>query len=485
MSLRFLPALLCGQLLFSSAAYAQTIIDKPATISGLTEAWEWGLSEIGSQNDAWMAYGFTTQLDEKFEVGLTSRHEHFIEWNRSHRGRWGSDWYNSETGGWRNRHSLASLQAGTTAPQDEFVVPKDLVLLARYEGNVAQEIRLVAQDALINWYDLPVYWLGEISQEESFEHIQSLLSPLNSDDIQRTLVRSLGLHNVSGKDDILTNLISDENETAIRLAALESLAIQKSTSAASVLTQIARNENEGLAARRIAISALSRYNDAAILQLLSELSSPLNPQAVRREAIESLALNPGEASSEILRELVAIDEDWHVVIAALVGLSNRASEYNTIADVAEDHDNYEVRVIALELAANMDGERAFPLLQRLVERDPNEDVREEALRAMDEVPAQLAVPYLLEVADEPGAIAEDLRAEAVETLSEFDASMVLTGLNRLAWSDGNEDVRENAVRALAELDDPTIGNLLLEIARNHPSQHTRREAMDELEDRVL
>ncbi len=483
-----LSALVIGQLLLGATTQAQTVTNKPASISSLAQAWEWGLEEVNNQSNAWIAFGYTVELDEKLEVGLSSRHDDFIEWNRPSRGRWGGrwsgEWYNIDSGGWRNRHSLASLQANVSTPQDDYTVQQRVLFLARYEDNAIAELRVIEEDALINWFDLPVYWLGDVSQQESFTHQQSMLSPLSTDAIQRTIVRSLGLHNIANRDDVIIAIANDESRPALRFAAIESIAFQKSDSVAEYLADIAQDENEVLGARKIAISALSRYNSTSNLRLLSELSNRMNPQGVRQEAIASLSLIPGETSNEVLRELATVDDDRHIVMAALAGLSRRPSEYDTVADVAENHRDEEIRETALELAAYMDGRRAFSLLQRLFERDPSEDVREEALQAMDEVPAELAVPFLLELTGNE-LVEEDYRAEAVDTLAEFDASMVLTDLNRLAWSDSNEEVRENAVRGLADLDDPSIGGLLLEIARNHPSRHTRMEAMDELEDRVL
>ena len=397
-----LSVLFVSQILLNVAAQAQTVVNKPTSITSLAQAWEWGLGEASGRDKAWVAYGFSVELDEKFQVGFSSRHDNFVEWNHVNHGRWSGNWYNSSAGGWRNRHSFDSLQAGATTPQDDFDIQQDLLFLALFENGAIAELRVVQKDSLINWFAAPVYWLGDVSQQEGFNHQQSLLSPLFTDGIQRTLVRSIGLHNVAGRDELLTAVAEDESLSSLHFAAIESLAIHKSDSIADFLTGIARNENAELGARRIAISALSRYNDNSNLRMLSELSGRMNPQAVRREAIESLSLIPSDISSEILRELATVDDDRHIVIAALAGLSHRSSEYDTIADVAENHRDEEIRETALEFAARMNGRRAFPLLQRLFERDSSEDVQEEALQAMDNAPAELAVPYLLALAGDEG-----------------------------------------------------------------------------------
>ena len=89
------------------------------------------------------------------------------------------------------------------------------------------------------------------------------------------------------------------------------------------------------------------------------------------------------------------------------------------------------------------------------------------------------------VTDAVDAYDIDLRAEAVDTLSSFEPSLVIDQLNRLAWGDSDEEVRENAVQGLGYLETQSANSLLLEIARNHPSSDTRSEAMQVLEDLVF
>ena len=133
----------------------------------------------------------------------------------------------------------------------------------------------------------------------------------------------------------------------------------------------------------------------------------------------------------------------------------------------------------------MDATAAFTVLKTVVETDANADVQEEALEEMDSVPPDLALPFLIAVSDGTSTYAGELRAEAVDTLASFEPSLVIDQLNRLAWGDSDEEVRENAVQGLGDLVSQSANSLLLEIARNHPSNETRREAMEVLEDLVF
>jgi len=79
----------------------------------------------------------------------------------------------------------------------------------------------------------------------------------------------------------------------------------------------------------------------------------------------------------------------------------------------------------------------------------------------------------------------EVRREAVETLSNFSPSLVAERLRQIAWSDSNEGIREEAIESLADLRDSAANLMLLDIARNHPSVHTSKEALDRLQDQLF
>lgn len=483
---RFLKLVpVCILVVNASLVSAQSLIEKPANLQSLSEAWQWAQADTLAADAAWIAYGFSTRIDERLGINFSTDNDNYIQWNRAGYSGWGNHWHFSSGGSWQNRQSLEALLVGVETLQQSHEVQKELLFLLRVEAGEAKEIHLASYDALVQWRNVAVYWLGRFAEEESFRHVIDLLPQYQDQAIRRTLLRTLGVHQSADRNAALIALLSDDNYSEFTPVILESLAMRKSPQVQDRLSIVAEDDNADAITRRVAISALSRYDDAANVQLLADLSEQGNPQAIRREAIESLSLIPGRTSLRVLQEVVAADDNRAVVLEALRGLSRDLQQYEAIAEAARSHGDADIRETALRLAAGMDGRRAFTLLERAFNEDPDRDVREEVLQTMESVPAELAVPFLLAVANNRNAYDEDLRSEAVDTLAEFDANLVLTDLNRLAWSDDSDEVRENAVKALADLSDGTVNGLLMEIARNHPSNHTRREAMDELQDRVL
>lgn len=463
-------------------ASAQQLIHRPESSQSLSESWSWAASQ--NEEDYWLAYRFNAELDERLTVAISSHDQDFIEWNRMGRGQWYGSWALNSPG-WHNSFSLAALISGATSMQQDLPQRKSLLVLARFRAGEAEEFQLVESDRYVDWRNRPIYWLGDVSSEESFRHLINLFNLAIKPEFRRALVRSIGLHNSPDRDALLMALLAEADDIYLQSAILEALAMQESALVEARLIGFAADENAHVLQRRIALSALSRYSSAESETLLLRLAGALNPQQVRLEAMQSLALRPSAAAAEVLRDLVANDSSVTIVERALVALSRQADQFNRIAEAARSHVSADVREQALRLLTAMSAVDAFPVLREIVMTDSNANVREEALEEMDALPADLALPFLFQVTDDPDAYNSDLRAEAVDTLAAFEPALVVDQLNRLAWGDSNEEVRENAVQSLGDLALQSANALLLEIARNHPSSDTRSEAMEVLQDLVF
>ena len=461
---------------------AQQLITRPDSAQSLSESWDWAANQNVEAH--WVAYRFTTELDERLTVAISSRDHDFIEWNQVRRNYWFGNWpLNSP--GWHNSFSIGALVSGASSMQQDLPQRKSILVLARYRLGEVVEYQAVEAERFVEWQNQPIYWLGDVSGEESFRHLLDLLNSTSQAEFQRALIKSIGLHNSNDRDSYLLALLNDTGEADVQAAILEALAMQESAAVESELLSVAADENAQVLLRRISLSALSRYNSAASEQLLLQLAGSLNPLPVRLEAIQSLALRPSPAAIDMLSGIIADDRNSTIVEQALVGLARQPDQFDTIADAARSHADADVREEALELLTSMNASAAFPVLKEIVMTDSNPYVREEAMEEMDAIPADLALPFLFEVTDAADAYDIDLRAEAVDTLSSFEPSLVIDQLNRLAWGDSDEEVRENAVQGLGYLETQNANSLLLEIARNHPSSDTRSEAMQVLEDLVF
>ncbi|GJM14405.1 MAG: hypothetical protein DHS20C12_28080 [Pseudohongiella sp.] len=469
-------------LLIPAGAAAQQLIATPDAMTTLREKWNWATELAAQENVAntSVAYQFSVQLDEKLGVAISSLGNDYYQWN-NRRG----NWYYGDSSRWNNGLSMQSLLAGNVNSQQDFPVSKNMLLLANYRHGELRELKVVEADSVIDWRQSPIYWLGRVSEEESFRFLVGLFATLDATDKRSALVRAIGLHRGDDRDSFLIRALGQAEYSALRPAVLESIALQESLAAQSLLMDVAQDDNDTVTARRIAISALSRYESAQVEAALVELAGNLNPQAIRREALESLGSFSSPQASQTLQSIMQNDTNIAVVEEAMRSLSLRPEAFDAISAVARNHSNSELREEAVSILGAMDIYLAFDVLSEIAEDDASYDVREEAISEIESAPPALAVPYLVAFAGAESRHPLDVRKEAVESLASFNAELVLMPLNQLAWSDSNEDIREEAIESLADLEDPQADQLLLEIAKQHPSNHTRHEALAKLQENLL
>lgn len=475
-------------LIFSTTVISQALTEYPDGPRPLNEKWEWGLGQAAdpARNSAWIAYQFNTELDEKIGIAISSFQNDYYQWNGySYRGSWNGYRSYGNANARNDGNSIASLFAGNRSPQQLHLRQHELLVLARFSYGTLDEFRIVDASTPINWRNSPVFWLGAASAGESFRLLSEQLALDFADNVSRALIRGIGLHRDQDRTAFLSSLLNSRNWQAIRPAIIQSIAMQSSAAVEALLISAASDANEAQLVRRIAISALSRYDTPAALAALQDLSGMMNPQSVRRAAVASLAAFEADEVTQLLRTMVLLASNAVVSEQALRGLSLRPGQFDTIANVAGEHDDSRLRRAAVSMLAPMDRMRAFEPLKTIAESDQNFRVRREAVEAMQHLPAELAVPLLFALAESEQDQPIEVRREAVETLSEFDASLVAARLNQLAWSDGSRRIREEAVESLADLNDQSANSMLLEIARNHPSKHTSEEALHQLQDNVL
>ncbi len=462
----------------AGGALAQPLLSYTPVTDSLDVKWDWALETIADNGDSgWLAWQLSTRLDEKIDPRNRSGYGDFIRWNNQSR-------YLNLGGnsGWRNGLSMNALLAGNERPQQDRLRELEIVLVFHISNGSVQQLLVTDPGQPVYWRNQAVAWLGSSSPEQSFRKIASLLDANQADWLQRQLIRTLGMHAVADRTAYLSAMYGTEDWSGVAPYIVEALALQKSTEVETILVNTATDENANLTTRRVAISALSRYDGDLALETLTALAGDLNPTGVRVEAVESLGMYDRPDVVELLRELVFEDGNEAVQEQALGSLAWLPGQFDTIAEIAHLHGNSELRQEAVEELAALDMAAAMEHLVQLVRTDPNQRVRRQALEEMENGSADSAVPFLLDVSTDRNSQALPVRREAVESLGAFDQPDVRAHLNELAWSDERERIREQAVESLADLNSSESQALLLEIARRHPSADTREEALDQLAD---
>ena len=291
---------------------------------------------------------------------------------------------------------------------------------------------------------------------------------------------------------VLIALARSLTDTDARREAVEALGERPEQAATDALAAIARNDAD-LDIQREAVETLGDFEDKRGVDLLIELARTHPNIEVRREAIETLGDAMPEAKAVgFLKEFLS-DRDPQIqeeAVDAIAAIEDTSS-VETLIQLARSHESTSVRSEAIEALADRarghdegkpsaEQTKIIELLSALAGADRDIDVQTEAVETLGEIGGAAAVAELRKLA---GTHAEErVRIEAIESLVESEAPAAETAkfLKGLVLSEKSEDVRSEALETLADMDNGAGIAVLIDLAREHPSAETRREALERL-----
>ena len=266
--------------------------------------------------------------------------------------------------------------------------------------------------------------LGELAPTaETVRLLTSIAQTDRSEDVQREAVETLGEIGELGLPAVI-DIARTHPRPDVRREAIETIGERApAVQALDLLAQIARSDRDP-DVQREAIETLGELHDDRAFRLLVEFARTHPVNDVRREAIETLA-QTGRADS---------------VIDILDGIARAPGD----PDVAR---------AAVETLGELHDARALERIARIARTHPDVDVRREAIETYSESATTEAAVALL-TAILAGDAPDDVYSEALESLEGLEGGAGIPALIDAARSHPNRDVRADALRRLADSDDP-------------------------------
>jgi HEAT repeat protein/beta-lactamase regulating signal transducer with metallopeptidase domain len=301
-----------------------------------------------------------------------------------------------------------------------------------------------------------------------------------SSEVRREAAEGAPTVPIQGAVDTGMALARTLTDDEARREAVESLGELGDPRSLAALIEIARSEGDPDVARE-AVESLGDRPDGEGVAGLLELARMHAVSDVRREAVETLAAAmPAERVAPVLRDVARNDRDGDVQREAVetLGELEGGAGVAVLLELLRTHDVSDVRREVVEtLGEALPADSALVILRDLAVNDPDGDVQREAVETMGDLEGGSAAPALLGVARAHPR--PDVRREAVETLAEtLDPGPAVDALRDIVRDDADVDVKREAVQALGNLDDRRALALLAELARTHPHEDVRGEALD-------
>jgi len=407
-----------------------------------------------------------------------------------------------------------SVMVGTTS-NGIIVETRNLAVFLLRDPSANQIIRMEVYnlERKREYAGYPVYWLGRANNEESLNYLRALVSAAPLDNLSERAVLGIALHDDVRVAGMLKNLISTSQNPRIRSSSVYWLG--QVGSELGFLASLVSNNAEEPKIRRLAAYSIGRSHDRGTMTTLQQLFDEIKDIEIHRSLVSAAgASDERPAAFTFLSNVAKVDQDlesrkiavrqlgqFHTEAAADELMRLYSSEanlevkksvlrslvetksvkaYARVVEIARTDSNIELRKQAVRVLSDR-GEAAFEDLLKLYDAEQAPEVKRSALQALGNIKNPRVEEKLFEVARNGEPI--DLRRQAIHLLGERVGKRSFEFLSATAQgSDGNAEVQVQAVKAIGERRSDESIALLIKIAKTHPNQQVRKQAVRTLGD---
>lgn len=357
----------------------------------------------------------------------------------------------------------------------------------------------------------PVYWLGRGNNEESLNYLRALAAAAPLDRLSERAVLGIALHDDMRVGGMLKSFVTTSPNQRIRNSAVYWLG--QVGGEMTFLAGLVRDDAEDMKLRRQAAHAIGQSHDRGTMATIQSLYETIKDLELRRSII-SAAGNSDEVAPAFtfLLAVSKNDPDWDArrVAVRQLGHFQREDAADELMKIYTSDQHLEVKRAAVRSLAETKSARAQPRLLEIARTDPNKDLRRQAIRVLGER-GESAIDDLIKLYDTEQVVevrrtalqslaeikntrvedklfdvagrdpSVELRRQAIRLLGERVGKRAFEFLSATAQSpDGNTEVQVQAVRAISQRRSEESVPILIKIARSHPNQLVRKQAIRSL-----
>lgn len=357
----------------------------------------------------------------------------------------------------------------------------------------------------------PVYWLGRANNEESLNYLRAIAAATPLDTLSERAVLGIALHDDARVSGMLKNFVTSSPNQRIRSSAVYWMG--QTGGELQFLASLVRNEAEDNKLRRGAAHSIGESHDRGTMAAIQSLYQDVKDPEIRRSVISAAGHSDEEQPAfAFLLGVAKSDSDWESrrTAARQLGRFQRDDAADELMKIYASDANVEVKKAALRSLAETKNPKAQARLLEIARTDTNPELRKQAVRVLGER-GEGAVDDLLKLFDTEQVT--EVRRAALQSLSEIKSPRVEDKLFEIARSnepadikkhairmlgdrvskrsfeflsqtaqsnDANAEVQVQAVRAISERRSDESVPLLIKIARSHPNQMVRKQAIRSL-----
>ncbi len=247
----------------------------------------------------------------------------------------------------RRAHKTKSGEISSTKDGNEVV---GLVMLHKVTGGKTQiaDVDLIDLDNMHEFNDVPIYWLGEVENDESFRFLSDKFKS-GDEKLRRDMLFIISTHVHPKVYDFLYGTALADYELKVRENAIFWLGTNKDERSLDGLKEIYKKVDETKLKKQVVFAFQMSDRDEAIDELI-RIAKNDDDQKIRKEAIFWLGHKASEESVKALKEMVDdSDEDTKVKESAVFAISQLPTEKSVpmLIDIARTNKNPKVKKQAI------------------------------------------------------------------------------------------------------------------------------------------
>ena len=326
--------------------------------------------------------------------------------------------------------------------------------------------------------------LGDNPLPAATESTIAVARTASDPDTRRKAVEGLGQKDSDRALATLVSIAQSDRDEDVQREAVETLGEMPNGRGLNAVRDIARSHPRP-DVRRGAVETLGEHLEPGeAITLLKDIATSDPSSDVRRQAVETLGERaPTPETARFLSTLAGKTQDGDVSRAAIETLGDMGDlGLPAVIEIARTHPSADVRRSAIEtIADKAPAAQAVDLLAQFARQDRDPDVQRAAVEKLGEVHDDRGRTYNLLVEFARTHPSSDVRRAAIETYRESapsDSSLAL--LKTILASDAPEDVYSAVLEALEEMEDGAGIPALIDAARSHPNREVRADALRRL-----
>jgi hypothetical protein len=246
--------------------------------------------------------------------------------------------------------------------------PVGLLLLHRISKGKSeiQDAHMIDLDQTFEFEEQPLYWLGEVSNEESFRLLEGAFDAAGHS-LQKMLLCVICAHDGPNAHDFLRGVVFGDYAREVRKNAIFWLGNYKDERSLGYLKEIIKKEDD-TELKKQAVFAIQLSDEKEAMAELIKIAQTDKDQRIRKNAIFWLGQKASKEYVKALKDIIEKEEDVELKNQAVFALTQLPKDQSVpmLINIARTNKSPEVRKRAIFWLGQTGDERALKFFEEIL-----------------------------------------------------------------------------------------------------------------------